>query len=101
MQGLAIEAMLCAENALVSIARSAISESMLWMAAAYKNLIECVCHAQQIVGLNGSRATNAAIFAQAALKRGGMPVKDIAAKHGVSRATAYRLAGLCNSDRTA
>ena len=28
---------------------------------------------------------------QADMKRGGVPVRDIAAKHGVSRATAYRL----------
>jgi hypothetical protein len=50
MQGLAVEVMLSVDGFLSHISGGFLPESLSYFAAAYKNTIECTCHAQRILG---------------------------------------------------
>lgn len=61
MQGLATEVLLSVDGFLCHLSGGFLSEALPWFAAAYKNIIECTCHAQQILGYASENARTAAL----------------------------------------
>ncbi len=60
MQGLAVETMLSVDGFLNLVSKGSAAESLVWLSAAYKNIVECTCLAQRILGYARENARLAA-----------------------------------------
>ena len=60
VQGLATEALLSVDGFLIRIAAGSLPESLRWLTAGYKNLMECMCVAQEVLGIASENAKKAA-----------------------------------------